>query len=884
MSDEQTDIEQQLEKISESSGEFLERGYYASTLRCNGELVRLAKAHHLVVPFINGTFFRMVRCLALLDPKQLKEKAISLIPFLEDEEHTRSFQADFDEGHYEFTRSWMTACVYENLADATGEVDGYNSDGMHQCVTDGLQVCRRTGKLECISCFRQYAADVYLASDDFTMARHQCDAVMSKEGGWSDRGDTRSDVCRKLCWINLLEGRVTDALKVAEDALRLSLAEGVNVKFPTRAEALTCLDEARIMAGQDRIDWDKPDSEGIVAGLPPEDEWPELAMEKERNDALDLCIRGEYDGAIDLLTKWDRTLDRNSCLAKWFEIRLRLIAAMHLSGRHERVERLAEQLRQRATAANDYLTIRRLNLLLDEETAVNPIASVAPLDAGPCATEVGPVPVAAEQPEPASDESAEEQDEADEADDELESVLEKANALLRRFFNSEDDDEAERDQVVTEYLMLTGDQLIAPQPSAALLHFAEPLNGEGKRAAEFWVWGQTFEKAFPDTAGVVCRVAALANTLRYSGGEETHDLIDGEFIENMFKRAMSLDRESVSAHWLAGEHYLSHEEHGEAERCLARACRLDRKFSRPALLLAEVYRQTDRPRDALAVLDMCLRDGCDDEGVAWEALVKAVSARQYESALTYADYHDKLKPEEGWVNYYRAIAHLELKHGEDVLRAIDAERQREDLPGTYHLDVLATCAFVLLDSNEEARAMFDQVLTTRVSSIEFMTQVGINNLLDMLWRHTAILESSDPHRQQLQSLLLSTCTMPDEFFDQQREAAGEQRGGEQPVNFYQVLIEQSLPEDWSESPGCFPGQGHWTNYRIVWGVLATDEEQAGALALEGQRQCADGPAKVLETAPQDEGFRDVSGIVWIGDRWSEADDEADDETDDEADE
>jgi hypothetical protein len=44
---------------------------------------------------------------------------------------------------------------------------------MHGCISDGIQVCQRTGKLECVNCFREYAAEVYLAADDLPMALHQ---------------------------------------------------------------------------------------------------------------------------------------------------------------------------------------------------------------------------------------------------------------------------------------------------------------------------------------------------------------------------------------------------------------------------------------------------------------------------------------------------------------------------------------------------------------------------------------------------------------------------------------------------------------------------------------------------------------------------------------
>ena len=66
----------------------------------------------------------------------------------------------------------MTACAYDNLATHTAEIHGFNSEGMHQSISDGIEVCRRTGKLACITCFREYACDVHKAADDLDMALH----------------------------------------------------------------------------------------------------------------------------------------------------------------------------------------------------------------------------------------------------------------------------------------------------------------------------------------------------------------------------------------------------------------------------------------------------------------------------------------------------------------------------------------------------------------------------------------------------------------------------------------------------------------------------------------------------------------------------------------
>lgn len=91
---------------------------------------------------------------------------------LESPEQARRIQPELLEPEYENAIHWMSSCAYDNLADNTAELFGYNSDGMHQCINDGIEVCRRTGKMQCISCFRQYASHVYCAADDLDMAIH----------------------------------------------------------------------------------------------------------------------------------------------------------------------------------------------------------------------------------------------------------------------------------------------------------------------------------------------------------------------------------------------------------------------------------------------------------------------------------------------------------------------------------------------------------------------------------------------------------------------------------------------------------------------------------------------------------------------------------------
>src|SRR5262249_55584599 len=148
---------------------------------------------------------------SLLLPRVTRENAVELIALLEDEERARLIQADLPQAAYEAEQAWMTACAYENLAEATGMLEGYNSAGMHQCITDGVEVCRRTGKLACVGCFREYAAQVYTAADDLEMALHHARMIAANLGPSPDRGNRRHLGARVEGWLMLLQGRLDAA-------------------------------------------------------------------------------------------------------------------------------------------------------------------------------------------------------------------------------------------------------------------------------------------------------------------------------------------------------------------------------------------------------------------------------------------------------------------------------------------------------------------------------------------------------------------------------------------------------------------------------------------------------------------------------------------------
>ncbi len=140
------EISQQLKELQEKAAELIPKCRFASSSRLYGELRRRGRAEHRAEAYLIGTFFQMDQAQHLLDFQTMRERAVELIAMLENEEQVRQIQPDFPKDQYEFFVYSMTSCAYENLAEATGQLDGYNSEGMHGCISDGIQICRRTGE------------------------------------------------------------------------------------------------------------------------------------------------------------------------------------------------------------------------------------------------------------------------------------------------------------------------------------------------------------------------------------------------------------------------------------------------------------------------------------------------------------------------------------------------------------------------------------------------------------------------------------------------------------------------------------------------------------------------------------------------------------------
>ena len=868
------DLDERLLALESTASDLGQRCHDRSSRRLAWETRRLAKAEQRVIPYLNSTFRGMVHALDMLEPELTREAAVELIALLESPDQARLIQPDLPEAEYDYTVGWMSACAYDNLAQSTAHLQGYNSAGMHQCITEGIQVCRRTGKLECITCFREYATEVYEAADDLAMARHF--ARLGAEQQVVGPQDRRWAGMQDLARLHRLQGQVDESLEFEGRALSLCHT----FHTPLRAFLLSrnSCRETLLVAGRE-AEWEKylalvQAADGTASPLPfgaePEaGEHPKLELQQALGDATAACVAGNYEHAFTLLQPWDRLLTQNRDFSAWLEVRLRLVATQRLAGNAKRAQALASPLEERAKQAQDWLTLRRLSRLLDESLTPSPLALVGDLREGPFAAHGPHVVVPAEVPGAEIPADVPELLATEQPLDETPPT--PLAALIGDFMQRLGAAESEEATKQT-YAAVLNDVLAIPPTAVThvgdadwLLYYPRFILEDGERGRELWAWAQAVATNFPTNADVRSLLGALGSALRDAPAAGFDEAITHEQLEKLFQQALSLDPNSPLSFGRAGEFYLGLENLGEAERCFARGFRLARDNSVLALRLAEVYQQTDRPRDALVALDMCLREGCQDPDVAWQAALIAGSLEQFDSQLLYLDQFESVLPGQPWASYYRAMALLSLQRPDEAREAA-AEEARCNPNCPFLTLILTACCAGAQGLTDEFRERLQQVLAVRPAEVDYLAPAGFRRQFARLWQSAAELPEDDALRGELENRLLVTGLTPDELFAQQRQRGQNVRD----VNFYRVAIQQALDAAWPQSFACLPGEEDWASYASYWGVLARSEEEARELALAVQSRCYPGAAEVLEVDPGETGYEDVPGVVWQGFRQGEA--------------
>ncbi|MCY2967425.1 MAG: hypothetical protein NT069_27955 [Planctomycetota bacterium] len=658
--DELEDREEELNLLEEKHDAFNESCEMRSALRVATEIARIAKQEQLVVPYLNARFKMMNKARAVLDPDMGCEIAVELVALLESEDRARLIQPELPREDYAMTVGWMSACAYDNLAVHTANRQGYNSPGMQACISSGLEICRRTGKLQCIACFREYATEVYRAADDLDMALHSARLVSGQPAdapGSYRRWSGADDEAELL----LMKGQIGPALEAVHRALALA-PDYHNPNDATRDSEIQR--EVIELLGGKR----PPDVSTLSKRDLPRGEYDQLDLKLDLRDALALACSGDLEGAERLIAPWDRRLQQQNCLHEWFDVRLRLAALARLAGNERKLHSLGAPLREKALPACDWLTLNRLERLLDPTIKANPYATVGDLLEGPFAVSsaaavltsvVESPPVNA--PSPVSDADSavttgpKTPGDSDEPDSPLAAVI---GGLAEELAGSNGDEDVLR-QVAAKLLKLAPPELTHPFDAGWVLHLMQYLLELAGDPEVVWVWAKKVADPFPQDARVLNTFAALAAAFHRREATPP-DLIPLEQVDALFRRSLDLDPTLPRNFARAGAFHLETDNFDEAERCLSRAFRLDRTSAPVAAQLAELYEQSDRPRDALAVLDLALREGCDEPHITWQAAMLAVSLDQFEPLKTYIEQFERQRPGEPWTQHYRAIALLEL--------------------------------------------------------------------------------------------------------------------------------------------------------------------------------------------------------------------------------
>ena len=852
-------VDDRIEELQAKLSDFEDRGYSTSAVRVANELRRLTRSEGVFDDYVRATFTIMNNAGTLLDPNMCREAAIEMIGLLENEDRARAIEPDLNDEDYMYIVNWYSSCAYDNLAKATAQMNGYNSDGVHAGIAEGIDVCRRTGKTQCITCFREYASDVYLMADDSDMALHYARMSLNQTSGKGDRrlwAAARDE-------ISILYSRGQLSAVVDRVDRVIELTETWHSPHGAKLTTKPFLTELAIMLGEPNR-W----AEHCNVVPPPTGEDPAYDMQVDKLQALMDVVDGDFDAAIKRLGEWDQKLLRKKCLDHWFNVRLRLLAAHRMAGNEREFEKLGEQLKKKAAEARDWYTLRCLKRLQSDANVISPVPTLEDFDCGPYsganaseAPQVAANEQTAARESEARDQEAEEQTEARETPEFVVQIIEKLKAASR--FDEETQSihmNAEAiDDVLTDIIGCDPELAKVEGTAEWLLQTLSHIIPDGSRAKEIWSWAKRFVAPLRQDAMALNLFARLGCVLLFRFEEEMAGEVTVESLEQMFRESLDMDPEQRGNFERAGDFFDHVENMGEAERCFARSFRLDRKNPDVASKLARVYRQTDRERDALNVLDMAIREGAEDPELLWEAAVSAHSLSIHQAALTYLIGYEKQAPNRPWANHYRASSLIALERFDEALAAVEREVELNPECEWTSLVLRAAC-LAGLKQEEQLRSVLNEWLAIPFSRVDYLRPKGFEKMFALAWTAIESLGAEDELYVRVQDRLLASNMTPDSMYLEE----GRSKEPVDDVNVYWCTFEQPLGDQWQDWPGRFGWEEGMDAYRVTWGVVAQSEADAVEFAKRWQDRCYPLDAPLPEVQLADEGYRARTGVIWQG--------------------
>jgi tetratricopeptide (TPR) repeat protein len=920
----QDNIEKELSVLNESAGNLMESAFCASAFKLYGELRSKARAEGQLGYYVIGTFFQMNLAKRLLQFETVRERAIELIALFEDEEQARKIEPSLDLDQYDGIIYSMGACAYEVLAEATGDLDGFNSEGMQECLTGGIEVCHRIGKLSCLQCFREYACDIHTAADDYELARYHCNQVLQQTKDFPERGDRRWLAMLRLATMDVLEGQHESGRTKLEQAT--VLAEASSVTDQVGAQVSVMLQRYTLDLLEGRAIDDR--TEKLIQGLPPRGECPEYDLDVDCLAAIGFAMHQNWDEAEKLLVHWNKMLKQNKAITKWLETGIRLVALFRLKGDYAKAKRLAVQFEEAATKANDWQSIRRLLQVTDESIRVTPLGTVVRnTRAASSVPHAEPPNIASELDKGSNEDPVALKSIAFATPTPLSIWMDELTFRMQSE-SRESEKRGETRLDVTpfraELMNRAPEEFTHPEDIGRALYLMNFLITPDCDRVEVWKWANRVVSAHQDVAYLISLLGRLGMTIsmldrltaeirrsseesqseRSSGGgldpvddddEESEaqsederdqrldeeDLpaasITNERLEQLIRKSLQIDAKGVNNNFRAAEVFEYIGNAGEAERCFARAFKLDRTRDDAALALSRIYSETDRIQDSLYVLDLCIREGGSSAELLFEAALKAHALTQHELQVSFLQQlHERFEPIP-WSYYYLSSGLLELKRPQEALDAIGKEIQLFQSSG-LHIDSVKAAAYAQIGQSHEAVLEVKKALAYQLSKIDDLTISGISGAYERLITAAKMCPNEEAVQSQVEEMMLKIGIATESYFEQVRSH-------EKPCDLYlfQCYLSQPLDEDWKDSQGCLNDQTEWEYYVAQWGVLARDSEEASELALLWQAKCYPLEAIVIEVDSAEEQLHDRPGIAFQGPRYPDMDEDDEDDFDDEDD-
>jgi len=874
---------EQFEELAEKYRDLDDRQLNRSAMKVAVEAKRFAKSHRLLMPYLHACFSITNYAQDLFEPEIGADNAMEIIALVESEEKARKFQHDYDEDHYRYTVHQISACAYDNLAEHTAMRNGHNSPVVHGAVDDGIHICRRTGKLECVDCFREYASDICLASADYEMGEHHARLCALATVLRNDH-DRRYIGYKNLALIYRFQGKLVAAFEAVRGAVPMVETYhdpfGVRIELAHQAELLCLLTERESELPELLRFIGFPN---VMPDIPPREENAQHHFERTVNEALRQTIRGEFAKADSILAEEERFLLGQETLNRWFPIRVQRIASRLLETEtaDADTERLADELRRRASKACQWSAIQSLDAMLQRTVRLNPLGIAFPLDIGPYATEGTPISRAQIQHVLPLIEKVIETpkiEEKEKSPRELE-IASWFAALQPLWEAAEAHEETQPDtpfpqadelakaeqELYDKILRLTPDELTEEEcmeASRSLIPLR--LLNDPAKIDEAWKWMKRMVAYYPDRGRPLAGLAYHGFINRKRAVAANFDpaalgLPEPAELEQWIADAFEKEPNRVGIATTAGMIFRAHGNNREAQRYFSRANQIDRLNEFAAFSLTELYEEAERPKDALATIELYTRAGGRHPGLLWQATQIAFRNGMPLEFLSYYSAYTALQPSYPMLDAQHVAALCQTAQWSEAIKGLDVLDEILKTPGRDRLFVRALCQAELGD--DTWLTTFDTALSHPEGDAEGLSAFDPS---ESLWQRLRDRNDSDERREAFEQFLFERGLVPDDFFAPSDENESEELSLR---NFYHCTLKQPLNTEIAAYAGWMRIPAEDTVYFALWFVLADSPKEATELALEFQGRCYPLRAESVECAQLDSYHSRRSRVVAQGKRF-----------------